>query len=193
MVAWPSGLGSGLQNHLRRFESARDLYKPLYIDDIQGFFLFHNLLHLLVTQVYIYPRLFLILVSHLSLSSHSTLINPTQSMSEYQRKQLQTQLWNIANTLRRKMNAGEFRDYILGFIFYKYLSEKMLSFANEILSEDDIQYQEINENSEDGQEYLEAVKEESILQLGYFLKPAELFSDKDIMKIKEETEVKLEK
>lgn len=46
-------------------------------------------------------------------------------MSEEQRRLLQQQLWNIANTLRGKMNADEFRDYILGFIFYKYLSEKI--------------------------------------------------------------------
>jgi len=41
-----------------------------------------------------------------------------KSMSEEQRRQLQQQLWNIANTLRGKMGADEFRDYILGFIFY---------------------------------------------------------------------------
>jgi len=41
-------------------------------------------------------------------------------MSEEQKKILEQQLWNIANTLRGKMNADEFRDYILGFIFYKY-------------------------------------------------------------------------
>ena len=41
-------------------------------------------------------------------------------MSEDQKKQLEQQLWNIANTLRGKMNADEFRDYILGFIFYVY-------------------------------------------------------------------------
>ena len=46
-------------------------------------------------------------------------------MSEDHKKQLEQQLWNIANTLRGKMNADEFRDYILGFIFYKYLPEKM--------------------------------------------------------------------
>ena len=40
-------------------------------------------------------------------------------MSEEQRRQLQQQLWNIANTLRGKMSADDFRDYILGFIFYK--------------------------------------------------------------------------
>ena len=45
-------------------------------------------------------------------------------------KQLEQQLWNIANTLRGKMDADEFRDYILGFIFYKYLSEKMRLLAD---------------------------------------------------------------
>ena len=33
-------------------------------------------------------------------------------MSDDQKKQLEQQLWNIANTLRGKMNADEFRDYI---------------------------------------------------------------------------------
>ena len=51
-------------------------------------------------------------------------------MSEEQRRQPQQQLWNIANTLRGKMGADEFRDYILSFIFYKYLSEKIECFAN---------------------------------------------------------------
>ena len=75
------------------------------------------------------------------------------------------------------MDADEFRDYILGFIFYKYLSEKMHLYANEILLQDGIKYQDIDENSEEGREYLEAIKEESLLKLGYFLKPAELFAE----------------
>lgn len=93
-----------------------------------------------------------------------------------QKKQLETQLWNIADSLRGKMNADEFRDYCLGFIFYKYLSERQYLYANEILSEDKIDFLELDESSEEGQEYLEAVKEESIAELGYFLKPSELFS-----------------
>ena len=36
-----------------------------------------------------------------------------------QNEQLKQQLWNIANTLRGKMDTDNFRDYILGFIFYK--------------------------------------------------------------------------
>ncbi|MFG4528657.1 type I restriction-modification system subunit M N-terminal domain-containing protein, partial [Acinetobacter baumannii] len=53
-------------------------------------------------------------------------------MTQVQLQQLQKQLWNIANTLRGTMGADEFRDYILGFIFFKYLSEKSVNFANEL-------------------------------------------------------------
>lgn len=98
-------------------------------------------------------------------------------MSEDQKKILEQQLWNIANTLRGKMNADEFRDYILGFIFYKYLSEKMEIYANSILEQDNIQFRDIKENTQKGQEYIEAIKEEALETLGYFLKPSELFSE----------------
>lgn len=98
-------------------------------------------------------------------------------MSEEQKKQLEQQLWNIANTLRGKMGADEFRDYILGFIFYKYLSEKMYRYADLILDQDGIKYRDIDENSEKGKQYLEAVKEEALEKLGYFLKPSELFGE----------------
>ena len=52
------------------------------------------------------------------------------------KQKLEQKLWDIANTLRGKMGADDFRDYILGFIFYKYLSEKMHTFADKILKPD---------------------------------------------------------
>ena len=67
--------------------------------------------------------------------------------------QLEQQLWNIANTLRGKMGADDFRDYILGFIFYKYLSEKMHTYADEILQPDGILYKDIDETTQHGQEF----------------------------------------
>ena len=103
------------------------------------------------------------------------LIHNSELMSDSHKKQLEQQLWNIANTLRGKMNADEFRDYILGFIFYKYLSEKMHLYATKLLKEDGIKFEDIDENSKEGQEYMAAIREESVLQLGYFLKPSELF------------------
>lgn len=100
-------------------------------------------------------------------------------MSEEQKRQLQQQLWNIANTLRGKMDADEFRDYILGFIFYKYLSEKIHFTANKILldSGEDIDYASVDQNSESGKEIVNAIYEEVVEDLGYFLKPSELFSN----------------
>ena len=98
-------------------------------------------------------------------------------MSEDQKKVLEQQLWNVANTLRGKMNADEFRDYILGFIFYKYLAEKMEIYANSILKQDKIKYRDINEDTKKGKEYIDAIREEALEKLGYFLKPSELFSE----------------
>ena len=93
-------------------------------------------------------------------------------MSEDQKKLLETQLWNIANELRGKMDADEFRDYILGFIFYKYLSEKQYLYANELLETEEVKdYLNLTDESD-----LEAIREESLLKLGYFLQPKELFS-----------------
>jgi type I restriction enzyme M protein len=96
-------------------------------------------------------------------------------MSEEQKKILQQKLWDIANALRGKMDADEFRDYILGFIFYKYLSEKIHLYANDLLERDGIDYADIHEGDETGRRYVEAVKENALEHLGYFLKPSELF------------------
>ena len=93
-------------------------------------------------------------------------------MTEEQKQRLETQLWNIANELRGKMGADEFRDYILGFIFYKYLSEKLHIYANHLLeTEDTKDYADVNDA-----DLIEAIKEETLLKLGYFLRPQELFA-----------------
>lgn len=54
-------------------------------------------------------------------------------MSEEQKRKLEAQLWNVANVLRGRMHADEYRNYILGFIFYKYLSERLASYVDEKL------------------------------------------------------------
>lgn len=96
-------------------------------------------------------------------------------MSEEQRRQLRQQLWNIADSLRGKMHADEFRDYMLGFIFYKYLSEKIGRFADQILKEDGREFASLDEKNADDLAMIEAVKEATVEELGYFLRPSELF------------------
>ncbi len=95
-------------------------------------------------------------------------------MSEDQKKQLQTSLWNIANELRGKMDADEFRDYILGFIFYKYLSEKLELYADtELLDGEGVKYQDVADTDF---EIIDEVRKAALDHLGYFLLPSELFS-----------------
>ena len=48
-------------------------------------------------------------------------------------------------------------------------------YADDLLKEDGIKFDAIDENTDEGKEYLEAIKEETIDHLGYFLKPNELF------------------
>ena len=96
-------------------------------------------------------------------------------MTQVQLHQLQKQLWNIANTLRGKMGADEFRDYILGFIFFKYLSEKAVNFANELLDGEEVGFLELDENNEEHLAYIEEIKKNAINEVGYALTPKQLF------------------
>lgn len=98
-------------------------------------------------------------------------------MSTEQKRLLEKQLWAVANVLRGKMNADEYKNYILGFIFYKYLSEKLELYVNKkLLTSENFKFSEIDENTKEGQEYLKHIKAGCISHLGFFLKPTELFS-----------------
>lgn len=97
-------------------------------------------------------------------------------MAAEQKQKLEQQLWNIANTLRGKMDADDFRDYILGFIFYKYLSTKMELYANTILQPDGLTFQDIEGHAEEAA-ILEEIKQLALDKLGYSLLPSELFSE----------------
>jgi len=93
-------------------------------------------------------------------------------MSEEQKRLLEAQLWGIANLLRNKISPDDYRDYILGFIFFKYLSEKQNLYANQLLVGEEItEFTKVTDK-----ETLEAIQEESLLKLGYFLQPSQLFS-----------------
>ena len=89
-----------------------------------------------------------------------------------QQKELHTRLWAIANDLRGNMEANEFKNYILGLIFYRYLSEKVENRVEDLLSEDEISYSEAWED----EEYREGLQEELVEQLGYLIEPKYLFS-----------------
>ncbi|MGN0339535.1 MAG: type I restriction-modification system subunit M [Lachnospira sp.] len=86
-------------------------------------------------------------------------------------KELCNKLWTMANALRGNMEAYEFKNYILGMIFYYYLSDRTEKYMDNLLKDDNITY----ENAWENEEYKEAVIEESLRDLGYVIEPQYLF------------------
>ena len=95
-------------------------------------------------------------------------------MSEELQQKLRTQLWAVANALRGNMSPSDFMYFSLGFIFYKYLSEKIELYVNKELEEDKCTFQEAW-NSED-EELKDDIKEICVENLGYFIQPEFLYS-----------------
>ena len=85
-----------------------------------------------------------------------------------QANELSQKLWAIANDLRGQMDASEFKNYILGVIFYRYLSERTEMYMTDLLKNDDgITYEEAFADDE----YRPVVEEWSLSKLGYVIKP----------------------
>ncbi|PTK97781.1 type I restriction-modification system subunit M, partial [Staphylococcus haemolyticus] len=89
-----------------------------------------------------------------------------------QQAELHKRLWSIANDLRGNMDASEFRNYILGLIFYRFLSEKAEAEVAEALSGEDLTYAQAWEDAE----YQEDLKAELIENVDYYLEVQDLFS-----------------
>ena len=98
-------------------------------------------------------------------------------MSEELQQKLRDQLWAVANRLRGNMSASDFMYFTLGFIFYKYLSEKIETYANSALEDDEVTFKELWEMTDsDAAELQEEVKNQCLENIGYFIEPKFLFS-----------------
>ena len=86
-------------------------------------------------------------------------------------KELCNKLWAMANALRGNMEAYEFKNYILGMIFYYYLSDRTEKYMANLLKDDGIGYEEAWAD----EEYKTAVVEEALRDLGYVIEPQYLF------------------
>ncbi len=84
------------------------------------------------------------------------------------KQQLAATIWESANQMRSKIEANEYKDFILGFIFYKYLSEKELHFfEGQGMSQEDITHMD-----ESDAQFVNYTKD----AIGYFISYENLFS-----------------
>ena len=84
------------------------------------------------------------------------------------KQQLAAKIWESANQMRSKIEANEYKDYILGFIFYKYLSDKEIQFCKD----NDFAEEDIKALSEEDEETVNYIKK----NIGYFIGYDDLFS-----------------
>lgn len=84
------------------------------------------------------------------------------------KQQLASTIWQSANQMRSKIEANEYKDYILGFMFYKYLSDREISFLKgEKYSDEDIK-----KVTADDEKLVKHISE----NIGYFIAYEDLFS-----------------
>jgi len=90
--------------------------------------------------------------------------------STQQRAALQRQIWQIANDVRGAVDGWDFKQYVLGTLFYRFISENFSSYIEG--GDDSIQYAELSD-----QVITAEIKDDAIKTKGYFIYPSQLFSN----------------
>ncbi|XMB85493.1 type I restriction-modification system subunit M [Mycoplasmatota bacterium WC44] len=90
--------------------------------------------------------------------------------SEQQRKEIQSKIWKIANDVRGSIDGWDFKQYVLGTLFYRFISE---NFTNYIEGGDE----SVNYANLDNSIVTDAIKDDAIKTKGYFIYPSQLFDN----------------
>ena len=88
---------------------------------------------------------------------------------EYEREELHKTIWKIANELRGSVDGWDFKQYVLGFLFYRFISENLTNYINELEPDDNFDYAML---SDDQAEYGRA---DTLKEKGFYILPSELF------------------
>lgn len=90
--------------------------------------------------------------------------------SAQQRAELQAQIWKIANDVRGSVDGWDFKQFVLGTLFYRFISE---NFSNYIEADDEsINYAKLSDSV-----ITKEVKDDAIKTKGYFIYPSQLFEN----------------
>lgn len=88
---------------------------------------------------------------------------------EYERDELHKAIWKIANDLRGSVDGWDFKQYVLGFLFYRFISENLTNYINELEPDDNFDYAKLSD------EQAEYGRNETLKEKGFYILPSELF------------------
>ena len=118
-------------------------------------------------------------------------------MSDNKREQERTELyrtiWALANELRGSVDGWDFKQYVLGMLFYRYISENLTTYLNKgewDAGNTDFDYAKLKD-----EDLPETLKQEMVQEKGFFIMPSELFENllKRIKKADKDAKEKAEK
>lgn len=90
---------------------------------------------------------------------------------EYERDELHKAIWKIANDLRGSVDGWDFKQYVLGFLFYRFISENLTNYINKLEPDDSFDYVKLSD------EQAEYGREETLKEKGFYILPSELFEN----------------
>lgn len=90
--------------------------------------------------------------------------------SSQQRAELQRRIWQIANDVRGAVDGWDFKQYVLGALFYRFISENFAAYIEG--GDDDINYAELSDLV-----ITPEIREDAVKTKGYFIYPSQLFAN----------------
>ena len=93
---------------------------------------------------------------------------------EQERAELHRVIWNIANDLRGSVDGWDFKNYVLGMLFYRYISENITSYINKgewDAGDASFNYADLTDEDAEG------AKEGLVAEKGFFILPSQLFEN----------------
>lgn len=106
---------------------------------------------------------------------------------EQERNELYRTIWTLANELRGSVDGWDFKQYVLGILFYRYISENLTSYINKgewDAGNNEFDYAKIDDD------VAESIRDEMVQEKGFFIKPTELFNNLLLKIRKEDKDVK---
>jgi type I restriction enzyme M protein len=98
----------------------------------------------------------------------------TPETKEGQRAELHKTIWRIANDLRGSVDGWDFKSYVLGMLFYRFISENLAAFINEHerqSGDPDFDYAELTD------EQAEFGRDDTVTEKGFYILPSDLFAN----------------